>query len=313
MFGSYPHSGMTLCWEALHRERLLPGILTRLAPPEAWSGLKLVCVEDCGAMGRGEIERLRRQVRAGGKLFLSSEEGRRVLDEPAVEDFALLRALGFPENHGLDYDSQGRAELALRPPFFTDRKRLHLRTGAPTADIVLPAGAEVLGTFADGRPGVIKWSYGQGEVVAVLGKLQSYLQPGEGSFLADLRRWAGIAKPNLTVTPNDPRVFASVSERDGVQYLAVFRSGPTTYNRDPLGVRPDEPDEPLAVRVGLPRLAGGTYQLRRIGVGAEDLGEKTAAQLVEGIGVALRHSELQVFAIEPATPRSHSKQDSETK
>ena len=93
MFGSYPHSGMTLCWEALHRERLLPGILTRLAPSEAWSGLKLVCVEDCGAMECGEIERLVREVRAGGKLFLSSEEGRRVLDEPEA-DFALLRGSG---------------------------------------------------------------------------------------------------------------------------------------------------------------------------------------------------------------------------
>jgi hypothetical protein len=298
-FGSYPHSGMTLGWEALHRERLLPGILTRFAPSDAWAGLKLVCVEDVPGMDRAEIERLTRHVREGGKLFLSSEEGRRVLDEPEA-DFALLRALGFPENHGLDYDTKGQTEIALRPPFFADRQTLHLRTGAPTADIVLPEGAEVLGTFADGRPGVVKWSYGQGEVVAVLGKMKSYLQPGEGSFLADLRRWAGIAKPNLTVTPNDRRVFASVSERDGNQYLAVFRSGPTTYGRDPLGVRADEPDEPLAVRVGLPRLAEGAYQVRRIGVGAEDLGVKTAAQLVEGIDVTLRHSELQTYAIEPA-------------
>jgi hypothetical protein len=297
-FGSYPHGGMCLSVEALHRERLLPGSLTRLAPPDAWDGLKLVCVEDCAVMDRAEIERLTRHVREGGKLFLSCEEGRRVLDAPEA-DFALLRALGFPDNHGLDYDTKGRAEIALRPPFFTDRKTLHLRTGAPTADIVLPEGAEVLGTFADGRPGVVKWSYGQGEVVAVLGKMQSYLQPGEGSFLADLRRWVGIAKPNLTVTPNDPRVFASVSERDDVQYLAVFRSGPTTYNRDMVGVRRDEPDEPLEVRVGLPRMVEGSYHVRRIGVGAEDLGVKTAAQLVEGLGVTLRHSELQVFAIEP--------------
>jgi hypothetical protein len=287
-FASYPHVGMTLCWEALHRERLLPGVLTRFAPPEAWAGLKLVCVEDCG-MDRAEIERVTRQVREGGKLFLSS-----------AEDFALLRALGFPENHGLDYDYKGQAEIALRPPFFTDRKTLHLRTGAPTADVVLPAGAEVLGTFADGRPGVVKWSYGKGEVVAVLGKMKSYLQPGEGSFLADLRRWAGIAKPNLTVTPNDTRVFASVSERDGNQYLAVFRNGPSTYTSWAVGVKPDEPDEPLEVRVGLPRIAEGAYHVKRIGVGAEDLGVKTAAQLVEGIGVTLRHSELQVFAIAPA-------------
>jgi hypothetical protein len=287
-FGSYPHSGMTLCWEALHRERLLPGILTRFAPSEAWAGLKLVCVEDCG-MDRAEIERVTRQVREGGKLFLSS-----------AEDFALLRALGFPENHGLDYDYKGQAEIALRPPFFADRKTLHLRTGAPTADVVLPVGAEVLGIFADGRPGVVKWSYGQGEVVAVLGKMRSYLQPGEGSFLADLRRWAGIAKPNLTVTPNDPRVFASVSERDGVQYLAVFRNGPSTYTSWAVGVSRDEPDELLAVRVGLPRIAEGAYQVRRIGVGAENLGLKTAAQLIEGIEVTLQQSELQVFAIEPA-------------
>jgi hypothetical protein len=297
-FASYPHGGMTLCVEALHRERLLPGVLTRLAPPEAWAGLKLVCVEDCGVMDRAEIERLTRHVREGGKLFLSCEEGRRVLDAPEA-DFALLRALGFPDRHGLNYADEGRAEITLRTPFFTDRKTLHLRTGAPTADIVLPAGAEVLGTFADGRPGVVKWSYGKGEVVAVLGKMQSYLQPGEGSFLADLRRWVGIAKPNLTVTPNDPRVFASVSERDDVQYLAVFRSGPTTYNRDMVGVRRDEPDESLEVRVGLPRLAEGAYRVRRIGVGAEDLGVKTAAQLAEGLSVALRHSELQVFAVEP--------------
>jgi hypothetical protein len=225
------------------------------------------------------------------------------LDESEA-DFALLRALGFPENHGLDDAAPGRAEIALRPPFFTDRKTLHLRTGAPTADIALPEGAEVLGTFADGRPGVVKWSYGKGEVVAVLGTIQSYLQPGEGSFLADLRRWAGIAKPNLTVTPNDPRVFASVSERDGNQYLAVFRSGPTTYNRNQVGVRPDEPDEPLTVRVGLPRIAEGAYHVRRIGVGAEDLGVRTAAQLIEGIEITLQHSELQVFAIAPAERRA---------
>ena len=151
-----------------------------------------------------------------------------------------------------------------------------------------------------GRPTrTVSGSSGRGEVVAVLGRLRSYLQPGEGSFLADLRRWAGIAKPNLTVTPNDRRVFASVSERDGVQYLAVFRSGSTTYNRHQVGVRPDEPDDPLTVRAGLPRMAEGSYHVRRIGVGAEDLGVKTAAQLIEGIEITPQQSELQVFAIEP--------------
>lgn len=301
-FGSYPHMGMRLAWEALHRERLLPGILTRFAPPETWAGLKLVCVEDCGIMSQAEIERLVRHVREGGKLFLTSEEGRRLLTNPDA-DFALLRALGFPENHGLDYAAKGRAEITLRPPFFTGRKTLHLRTGAPTADIVLPEGTEVLGTFANGRPGVVMWSLGQGEVVAVLGRLRSYLQPGEGSFLADLRRWTGIARPNLSVTPNDRRVFASVSERDGIQYLEAFRSGPRTYNRHQVGVRADEPDEPLTVRIGLPRIADGAYNVRRIGVGAEDLGVKTAAQLVEGIEVILRHSELQIFRIEPTERR----------
>ena len=303
-FGSYPHMGMCLAWEALHRERLLPGILTRLAPPEAWSGLKLVCVEDCTVMSQEQIERLVRHVREGGKLFLtSSEEGRRLLTNPDA-DFALLRALGFPENHGLDYAAKGRAEIALRPPFFTDRKTLHLRTGAPKADIVLPEGAEVLGTFADGRPGVVKWSLGQGEVVAVIGKIRSYLQPGEGSFLADLRRWSGIARPNLSVTPNDRRVFASVSERDGIYYLEAFRSGPRTYNRHMVGVRSDEPDEPLEVRIGLPRIAEGSYHVRRIGVGAKDLGVKSAAQLVEGISVTLRHSELQIYRTEPTERRN---------
>jgi len=310
-FGSYPHMGMCLAWEALHRERLLPGILTRLAPPEAWAGLKLVCVEDCHVISQEEIERLVMHVREGGKLFLSSEEGRRLLDDPQA-DFALLRALGFPENHGLDYAAKGRAEVALRLPFFTDRKTLHLRTGAPTADIVLPEGAEVLGSFADGRPGVVKWSLGQGEVVAVIGRIRSYLQPGAGSFLADLRRWSGITKPNLSVTPNDKRVFASVSERDRVQYLVIFRSGPRTYNRSMVGVRPDEPDEPLDVRIGLPRIAEGTYHVRRIGVGAEDLGVKTAPQLVEGIVVAVRHSELQIFRIEPTERRDPHAESRET-
>ena len=75
------------------------------------------------------------------------------------------------------------------------------------------------------------------------------------------------------------------------------------YNRHQVGVRADEPDEPLTVRIGLPRIADGAYNVRRIGVGAEDLGVKTAAQLVEGIEVILRHSELQIFRIEPTERR----------
>jgi hypothetical protein len=81
--------------------------------------------------------------------------------------------------------------------------------------------------------------------------------------------------------------------------LLTSRGLPTTYNRNQVGVRPDEPDEPLTVRVGLPRLAEGSYHVRRIGVGAEDLGVKTAAQLIEGIEITPQQSELQVFAIEP--------------
>jgi hypothetical protein len=71
-----------------------------------------------------------------------------------------------------------------------------------------------------------------------------------------------------------------------------------------VGVRPDEPDEPLDVRIGLPRVAEGSYHVRRIGVGAKDLGVKSAEQLVEGISVTLRHSELQIYRIEPTRRRN---------
>lgn len=297
-FNSYPHDGMALSWEALYKDRILPSYLTRFTPPQAWNGLKLVCVEDCDVLSRDEIEKLSRYAREGGKLFFTSDDGRQVLESPE-ESFSLLQTLGFPESQGLTYSKDEKSEATLQPPFFKDCGKLSFRTGPLKGEVSLPPNAQVVGVFANGRPAMVRWPVGKGEAVVLFGKLHPYLQSGSASFFADLRRWAGIPKPNLTVTPNDPRVFASVSLRDNRQYLSVFRSGPRTYNRNMVGVKPDEPDTSIPVRVGLPRIPAGTYHVKRIGQGAKDLGTMSGGELSKGIATELKPSELQFFAIEP--------------
>jgi len=207
-----------------------------------------------------------RYVQLGGKLALTSPDSARYTRDNLAQQFALLTELGWPDAGSLEPAKDGESEAKpVAGGLFKTAAALKLAGPAPEY-VGLAHGAVVEAVFANGRPAVVRWPVGRGEVLLFVRDCDMFKQPGP-AFVDDLLAWAGVTK--RVTAP----CWFSYTRNGDTRYLMLFVEGKPVADRK--------------LTVKLHDLPEGSYQVANIGPDALDLGVKTSAQWREGVEIPL--------------------------
>jgi hypothetical protein len=219
-----------------------------------------------------------RYVLQGGKLALTSPESARYTRDNLAQQFALLRELGWPDAGALEPAKDGEVEAKpVAGGIFKTAKTLKLAGPAPEF-VGQPENAKVEAVFANGRPAVVRWPVGKGEVLLFVRDCDVHKQPSP-AFVDDLLAWAGVTK--RVTAP----CWFSYTRNGDTRYLMLFVEGkPVADRKFPVKIH-DLPE--------------GNYRVVNIGPDPLDLGVKSAAQWREGVEIPLPNGML-VLRLQPA-------------
>ena len=240
-------------YSALMRSGMPIGTLHRPRFETGLAGFKVLMLANVALMSDAQAEAVRRFVADGGGLVASHETS--LLDERGQRraEFALADVLG------VRYQTTLRA-ATRRATFLSGHA---LAAGLP-ADlslahdepvvVVIPAGAQPAGSFAETQPAVLTHRFGRGRVIYLPGRFDSMqcytLLPAFERLLANAVRW--VAPEGLPVeiqAPGPVGVSLFRQPRRLVVHL-VNHQRDSQFNSDTLTALPS-----VAVRVALPEEA----------------------------------------------------------
>lgn len=304
---------------ALYRDQLWPTWFSEDAPLDNLDRFKVIVIPPGSAqvMPAHMADALAKYVEQGGRLVLFPNSGQWVIEEPDNID-ALRKRVGWqaPRPGGAgDMQAVDLGNSGLPAAGSDERRQVHidarstvLPAGQPLvlqqiSDAPMPAGVSVVGRFESGKPAVVTWKHGRGDVVYFAGTPDWEKSPG---LTAALYAWAGGSRD---VGTNLPYVQMNhLRKADGVHYVIINRLNDSFRPQLPIPIpeldraRARSMMPPVPAKWHVRNLPATTrWRVVELSVDPADPVEYSAQELADGVTVDMYLMQTRVYRIEPVS------------
>ncbi len=238
------------------------------------------------------VDRLADYANAGGKLILFADSGKTDFETGSASR-PLLTRLGFVANSWSTRGSGLQSQVLPANGVFEGISQLKLSEQVyvePQMDVPFT----VLAQYDNGKPAAVRWSYGAGEVVLILGTLDWYNSKG---LIDALSGWGGFER---TADADSGKVRVSTrSLGDERIVFAYYRPWFSSANLSQAQMNAAYPQ--LTSNVKIMALAAAEYDVYDVTGGGDLLGRYTAAQMNGGMPLTFQPGELRILRLLPVT------------